>query len=205
MTKFITLLRGINVGGHKKVLKKDLHKIFSKLGFSNIQTIAQTGNIIFESEKEISTDEISALVKEAIKKRYEFEIEVQSRTEKEFLEIFAKNPFKEFEEKKLYIAFADQEIKTENKIEVEKFLPDKFSIQKKSIFVLYDTKISDSKLTNNFFENLSPLVISPVLAMSFGSSPANRRTELGANPYSSSRNISGDKITTASGSTSETI
>ena len=152
MTKFITLLRGINVGGHKKILKKDLHKIFSKLGFLNIQTIAQTGNIICESEKETSTDEISALVQEAIQAKYGFEIEVQSRTEKEFLEIFAKNPFKEFEEKKLYIAFANQEIKTDNKIEVEKFLPDKFSIQEKSIFVLYNTKISDSKLTNNFFE-----------------------------------------------------
>ncbi len=48
--KFIALLRGINVGGNNKVSMADLKLCFEKLGFENVQTYINSGNVIFDSE-----------------------------------------------------------------------------------------------------------------------------------------------------------
>ena len=50
MGKYISLSRGINVGGHRKILMVDLKKIFTRLGAKNVLTFIQSGNVIFESE-----------------------------------------------------------------------------------------------------------------------------------------------------------
>lgn len=48
--KNVALLRGINVGGHKKILMKDLRELLSKSQLlKNIETYIQSGNIVFES------------------------------------------------------------------------------------------------------------------------------------------------------------
>lgn len=49
--QYIALLRGINVGGNHKVEMKKLRELFESLGYTNIQTYINSGNIIFESSK----------------------------------------------------------------------------------------------------------------------------------------------------------
>ena len=53
--KYVLLLRGINVGGKNKVVMSDLKDMISKLGYENVITYINSGNIIFESndKKEI--------------------------------------------------------------------------------------------------------------------------------------------------------
>jgi len=46
----LALLRGINVGGHKKVPMADLRKAFSGMGFTHVQTLLASGNVLFEAE-----------------------------------------------------------------------------------------------------------------------------------------------------------
>lgn len=47
MKTYISILRGINVGGQKKILMADLKKLYESLGFNDIQTYIQSGNVIF--------------------------------------------------------------------------------------------------------------------------------------------------------------
>ena len=47
MTTYIGLLRGINVGGNKKVAMADLREMISALGFSDVKTVLQSGNVVF--------------------------------------------------------------------------------------------------------------------------------------------------------------
>ncbi|MFD0395951.1 DUF1697 domain-containing protein [Streptomyces nogalater] len=47
MTKYVALLRGINVGGHAKIAMKDLRELFGALGFDEVQTYLQSGNVVF--------------------------------------------------------------------------------------------------------------------------------------------------------------
>jgi uncharacterized protein (DUF1697 family) len=47
--RYAAFLRGINVGGNKMIKMQELAKAFESLGFSNVKTLIQSGNVIFES------------------------------------------------------------------------------------------------------------------------------------------------------------
>src|SRR4029077_16764688 len=50
MTTHIGLLRGINVGGNKKVAMADLRGFLADLGFGEPRTLLQSGNVVFRSD-----------------------------------------------------------------------------------------------------------------------------------------------------------
>ncbi len=53
MNTYIVLLRGLNVGGHKKVPMADLRLLLTKSGLENVQTYIQSGNVVFQSSEKI--------------------------------------------------------------------------------------------------------------------------------------------------------
>ena len=50
MKKYIAILRGINVGGKRKILMADLRVLFNDLGYAEVQTYIQSGNVIFNAD-----------------------------------------------------------------------------------------------------------------------------------------------------------
>lgn len=50
--KYIALLRGINVGGKNKVEMKKLKTLFESLGFANVSTYINSGNVIFDTKRQ---------------------------------------------------------------------------------------------------------------------------------------------------------
>ena len=52
MNTHIALLRGINVGGHNSLPMNELTSILEEIGFENIKTYIQSGNVVFQSIKE---------------------------------------------------------------------------------------------------------------------------------------------------------
>lgn len=78
MTKYVALLRGINVGGNNKVEMAKLKKVFESLGFANVSTYINSGNILFETDK----DELAATIERALRKNFGFDIRVVVRTKK---------------------------------------------------------------------------------------------------------------------------
>jgi uncharacterized protein (DUF1697 family) len=81
MKKYLALMRGINVGGKNKVEMKKLKAVFEGLGFANVSTYINSGNVIFESEKN-DTDQIIATIKSALKKNFTFDIQVIIRDQR---------------------------------------------------------------------------------------------------------------------------
>lgn len=71
-TRFLALLRGINVGGKNIIAKDDLRRCFEDLGFSNVRTYIQSGNILFRSEKS-SVKELTAAVEAGLSNRFCYE------------------------------------------------------------------------------------------------------------------------------------
>ena len=49
MPTYVALLRGINVGGHKKVPMADLKKMMEKMGLKNVKTLLASGNVVFDA------------------------------------------------------------------------------------------------------------------------------------------------------------
>jgi uncharacterized protein (DUF1697 family) len=72
--KYISLLRGINVAGKKKILMADLKELYLSLGFKNVITYIQSGNILFESN--VVTNDIVATIEKAIADKYDFDVPV---------------------------------------------------------------------------------------------------------------------------------
>jgi uncharacterized protein (DUF1697 family) len=53
--RYIALLRGINVGGNKIVNMKSLKTLFESLGYINVSTYLNSGNVIFDSDEKKET------------------------------------------------------------------------------------------------------------------------------------------------------
>ncbi len=65
MAKYVALLRGINVGGNNKVEMKELKKVFESLGFLNVFTYINSGNVIFEASKGVDVKSVEKRMLEA--------------------------------------------------------------------------------------------------------------------------------------------
>ena len=72
---YVALLRGINVGGNNKVEMPRLKKLFEDLGFSEVKTYINSGNVIFTG-LEADTTKLSAAIEEAIESEFGFSVKV---------------------------------------------------------------------------------------------------------------------------------
>lgn len=121
MTKYIAFLRGINVGGNKKVPMSDLKKTFESLGFKNVKTLLNSGNVVFEgSETNAETLETE------LKSQFGFDIPVILRTAEEVQKMVDSNPFQGIQvtpDTRFYVTFMSA--KTESKLEIPYVSPDK--------------------------------------------------------------------------------
>ncbi len=81
MAKYVALLRGINVGGNKKVEMAKLKKVFESLGYENVTTYINSGNVIFETaEKDAPL--LVKNIERALGKTFGFEIKTIVRDSK---------------------------------------------------------------------------------------------------------------------------
>lgn len=158
MQTFISILRGINVSGQKKILMADLKRLFESLHFKEIATYIQSGNVIFKSDAKISDTQLAKKIEKAISAEYNFEVPVIIRTKEELGKIISQNPFakeKNIDLKKLHVTFLS-ETPDKEKIEQIKeanFLPDRFAIKGKEIYLHIPDSYGETKLSNKFFEN----------------------------------------------------
>ena len=92
MTTYIGLLRGINVGGNKMVAMADLRDMITKLGFSDVKTLLQSGNVVFRSPVKAPA-KLESLLEAALEKRLGLKVEFHVRTADEWRAVIAANPF----------------------------------------------------------------------------------------------------------------
>lgn len=91
MTRFVALLRGINVGGNNIIKMADLRTCFEKGGFRNVATFIQSGNVIFESEKK-ERDKVTLQVEKILSAEFDYAASVVLRSRAEMLAVVAKAP-----------------------------------------------------------------------------------------------------------------
>src|SRR4051812_24140254 len=92
MTVVISLLRGVNVGGHNKVRMEALQALYQSLDLGNPTTHIQSGNVLFTT-KEKNLPGLSKRIADAIEKSFGVRTEVILRTTAELKAIIAANPF----------------------------------------------------------------------------------------------------------------
>ena len=90
MPKYAALLRGINVGGKNIISMADLRKWLEGEGFTNVATLLQSGNVVFDAE----SADVEEDVAKAIERESGFKIEVCVRSHSELLQVVKETPFK---------------------------------------------------------------------------------------------------------------
>ena len=92
MTTYIGLLRGVNLAGNKMVAMADLREMVAALGFTDVQTLLQSGNLIFRGAA-TAPQTVERQLEAALEKRLGMNVEFHIRTAAEWHEIVAANPF----------------------------------------------------------------------------------------------------------------
>jgi len=158
MQVYIAFLRGINVSGHNKILMKDLKQLFLNIGYSDVITYIQSGNVVFKSVLK-DTDKIKSNIIEAIKNHFGYSINVLVRTKNDIDFIYNSNPFLvkniNADISKLCVTLLKhppnkEEINLLN--EYPNSSNDDFKIIHKYIFLHCPNGFGKTKLSNKFFE-----------------------------------------------------
>lgn len=156
--RYIAFLRGINVGSGRKVPMADLKKLCESLGLKNVQTYIQSGNLVFELAQPEPISELEARLQKAFSETFGFEIPVLIRTAEEWAESVAQNPFLKEENAdidRLHLTCL-KELPSPGlveKIKTFQFLPDRYEIIGRDVFIFCAAGYGTSKLVNSFFES----------------------------------------------------
>ena len=91
MSKFVAMLRGVNVGGHHRVPMAELRALCTGLGWRDVQTYIQSGNVVFSADGEERS--LTAALTTAASARFGFDVPVVVRSAADLALTLAQNPF----------------------------------------------------------------------------------------------------------------
>jgi len=154
--RYIALLRGINLGGHKIIRMEALRACFEGLGCRGVQTYVQSGNVVFEAvEKEADryTDDIS----NTIQRDFGFPVPVLIRTSEELRRIVRQNPFlkqPKIDPSKLHVTFLSTTARksAQEDLKALSAKEEQFHIQGREIYLYCPNGYGRTKLSNTAIE-----------------------------------------------------
>lgn len=156
MITYIALLRGINVSGQKKIKMADLKVMLVKIGFEDVLTYIQSGNVVFKSDEK-NIHSLEEKIKKGIADSFGFDVSVLVKTKTEIAEILQNSPYtkpKDLEAKRIYYVLLKNKPEQES-IEslVQQDYPNElFSFGKNCIYLNCINGAGKAKLTNNIIE-----------------------------------------------------
>lgn len=157
MQTYISFLRSVNIAGHNLIKMTELSELFKKMGFSDVKTYIQSGNIIFSISDDLTSSDLSDNLEKAILGRFSLQIHVMTRTTRELSEMFSNNPYlkePDFDPSKSAVLFLHEEPSDAQiqKVKDINYPPDRFKIIGKEIFIYCPNGFGRTKIYTNFFE-----------------------------------------------------
>jgi uncharacterized protein (DUF1697 family) len=137
----IALLRGVNVGGNKKVEMARLHKLVEELGYENVRTYVNSGNVVFSGQRR-SEQHLEA----AIAKAFGFEVPVVLRSRDELADVVRANPLRDVatDPAKHLVVFCSAEASTD--LDPTAFAPETFHVRGREVYLWAPGGIGTSPL-----------------------------------------------------------
>jgi uncharacterized protein (DUF1697 family) len=156
MTTHLALLRGINVSGHKMINMVALKKALEAIGFHNVVTYIQSGNVFVDTEEE-SPSKVGFLIKQEIFKEFGHDVPVIVIGKEDLQACLDRNEFLNEEGvdlKKLYVSFISSELPSNmiTQLNLKFIKPDEIQLDGKRIYLKYDISPAKTKLDNKWIE-----------------------------------------------------
>ncbi len=125
MSTYLALLRGINVGGNNKVSMAELKTVFEDLGFSDVRTYINSGNVIFKTE-ERDEKKLVREIEEGIRDHFGLDIPVVVRSKEEIDRVTKEIPaeWMNDQEQRTDVMFLWEEVDTPDVLQTIKINPE---------------------------------------------------------------------------------
>jgi uncharacterized protein (DUF1697 family) len=153
--RYVALLRGINVGGNTMIKMAELKTTFENLGFKNVVSYINSGNLAFDTAK-ASEEKICTKIEKAIEKDFGKDIPVMIREQSAIGEVLKKNPFHgAFESHKhMHVLFMKEKMPNDKAAQLKAAATgtEKFEIVDREIYALLKDGVADSLLGKGFID-----------------------------------------------------
>lgn len=138
-------LRGINVGGNKKIPMADLREALTRAGHADVKTLLQSGNVVLDKAKPAELEKL-------IEAEFGMSVRVMVRTHAELVKLIEANPFKRHEDQpaRLAVAFLDKD-PGRVAIDPKLYAPDEFVVRGKDMYLWYPNGMAETKVGNPAF------------------------------------------------------
>jgi len=150
-TAYVALLRGINVGGHRKVPMKDLRALVEEAGGTNVATYVQSGNVVLTSTA--SADGLRDDLEQRLEQTFGFDVAVMVRSLAEMKTIVAKNPYghEADDPTKVFVVFLGGTVKDADltALDPAAFAPDEFVGRENEVYLHLPNGAGRSKLAGS--------------------------------------------------------
>ncbi|MDQ1049495.1 DUF1697 domain-containing protein [Streptomyces sp. V4I2] len=151
-TTYAALLRGINVGGAKKVPMADLRTLMEGLGHDGVRTYLQSGQAVFASDHG-DEESLAAELAGAIEKRFGFAVDVIVRDHAYLKTIADACPFPaaELEATQLHVTYFSAPVDAERFAEIDQaaYLPEEFRLGDRALYLYAPNGLGRSKLAEH--------------------------------------------------------
>ena len=158
--RYVALLRGINVGGNTMIKMDELKAVFSELGFENVKSYINSGNLAFDTKKTAETKLVDK-IENAVEAKFGKRAHVMVREQNDIERVLKNNPFDgQYESHKhMHVLFLKKPMPAEKAAQLqESALPgERYEIRDREIYNLLPNGVAGSLLTKGFFEK-KPIV-----------------------------------------------
>lgn len=155
MITHLILLRGINVSGHNMIKMEILKTTLENIGFLNVRTYIQSGNVFVDTPEE-NASKVGFQIKQEIFKSLGLEVPLVVVNKSDLESCFKNNPFLKTtpDIKKLYVAFISKELTNSalDELKISQFKPDEAIIDKSRIYIKYDIGAGKTRLDQKYIE-----------------------------------------------------
>jgi uncharacterized protein (DUF1697 family) len=156
MTAYVSLFRGINVGGNKAVRMDALKELHESLGLQHVATYIQSGNVVFTCD-DADPAQLARQIEEAFANNFGFQSTVMVRSAEQFSDIIANNPFQNQptkESKWIVVMFLATHAASTALEDIQKTYTghEELHIIGQEAYIYYPEGIGRSKLTNTLLE-----------------------------------------------------
>jgi uncharacterized protein (DUF1697 family) len=150
VTTYVAFLRGINLGPTNKIAMPELRAMAEELGYAEVRTYINSGNLILKTPKKAATVE-GELVK-AIKNTFGLTIDVTVRTAGQLVKVLADNPYPDGNPSQVAVAFLTKAPSAQAKERVAEMAAEyePFSFAGREVYVNYAHGLGSSKLAEKF-------------------------------------------------------
>ena len=152
----LCLLRGINVSGHNMIKMDALKTTLEAVGFQNVQTYIQSGNVFVDAEEE-NPAAVGFRIKQEIFKTFGHEVPVVVIGKADLEACLKNNPFlyeNDLDTKKLYIAFVSNSLNSDsiNNLKMSQVKPDEARIDGNRIYIKYAVGAGKTRFDQKYIE-----------------------------------------------------